>query len=784
MNPSKMFHNPYHFVPVQKGNRIGDRNREEWRKSPGHVSHSIYVDGTLSGRLVCRLETEDPLFIGSEKTRESTKETPGEVSNFELGDRPAIPATALRGLVSSIAEAASNSAMRVLDDRFYSFRKTMRDESLSAIGMVVQLGENYFILPLTLPTMERVDSRWCLPKSFKGKNSWFPNPALRVHFGGEDNVADSSLMPPSFDLCNPASTVYYGMQLPWQSAKPAPAWDKEGLLSVPGVAHARGAALIGQQAVLEYGDDLPKPWEDWMETKSGWVKGVVRVLGVWGGRQMPLSDPQNHRGKYHELFLPCAGVIESTFAGVKSRIPGQFKQALQRLRPIPADVVRVFQTTADERAEATKDDTAVAPYQPITTPRQAPKSLAPKNPHLFRLKSGDLVYFRPHPVRNEVAEISLSSIWRGCVNYTDEQNEQKAATTYVFLERGVEDPELVPLNPRRAQVTLAEQMFGFVEADPCNARGKRAIDALASRIRFTDARAEARPQNDYYLPKVTLKILDSPKPPCPTLYFRTRSGTQAPYIDKSQFSPATHVPQGRKFYLHRQQGHGAPAEPWRSRYSQPTTDHPSMRQHVRIRPIQPRRAFWFAVDFDNLTRDELGLLIYSLRPSQNFRHKLGMGKPIGLGKVRIDLQGLFQVDRRHRYGAEGLLSESRYAGKWLTPDVAPARPAIDTQLFRREATCACGNLDAGLVPSALRSALRANLVSNGGEARLKSLERIGETVPNLPVCYPIYGNQDPYSERDLYKWFSRHVRERKPQALPPLDECDGLPALSSIVVQA
>ena len=40
------------------------------------------------------------------------------------------------------------------------------------------------------------------------------------------------------------------------------------------------------------------------------------------------------------------------------------------------------------------------------------------------------------------------------------------------------------------------------------------------------------------------------------------------------------------------------------------------------------------VDFDNLSPRELGLLLYALKPAEGFRHKLGMGKPIGLGGVR------------------------------------------------------------------------------------------------------------------------------------------------------
>ena len=64
----------------------------------------------------------------------------------------------------------------------------------------------------------------------------------------------------------------------------------------------------------------------------------------------------------------------------------------------------------------------------------------------------------------------------------------------------------------------------------------------------------------------------------------------------------------------------------------------------------------FHVDFDNLDDTELGLLLYALRPKDTFRHKLGLGKRLGLGSVRIDPLAVFYVDRQQRYGDP---SESR-----------------------------------------------------------------------------------------------------------------------------
>lgn len=57
--------------------------------------------------------------------------------------------------------------------------------------------------------------------------------------------------------------------------------------------------------------------------------------------------------------------------------------------------------------------------------------------------------------------------------------------------------------------------------------------------------------------------------------------------------------------------------------------------------------------FDNLTEAELGLLVAALEPMPGHQHKLRLGKPLGLGTVRLELAQCLVVDR-----------ELRYQGRW------------------------------------------------------------------------------------------------------------------------
>jgi CRISPR-associated protein (TIGR03986 family) len=69
-----------------------------------------------------------------------------------------------------------------------------------------------------------------------------------------------------------------------------------------------------------------------------------------------------------------------------------------------------------------------------------------------------------------------------------------------------------------------------------------------------------------------------------------------------------------------------------------------------IRPVRPGTVFKGRLRFENLTEVELGALltVLQLKPSQ--RHHLGMGKPLGMGSVRIE-PTLRLTDRIARYAS-------------------------------------------------------------------------------------------------------------------------------------
>ena len=92
---------------------------------------------------------------------------------------------------------------------------------------------------------------------------------------------------------------------------------------------------------------------------------------------------------------------------------------------------------------------------------------------------------------------------------------------------------------------------------------------------------------------------------------------------------------GRKFYYHRPQG--ARTTTRRGKYNK------------TVEAVKPRTTFRFSVDYTNLTEDELALLVFAIVLEQEMCHKVGMGKPVGLGSAKIEIVDWKQHNLRVRY---------------------------------------------------------------------------------------------------------------------------------------
>jgi len=315
---------------------------------------------------------------------------------------------------------------------------------------------------------------------------------------------------------------------------------------------------------------------------------------------------------------------------------------------------------------------------------------------------GDIVYYRED--KGAVVEISYSSIWRKAIEGSLHDS---------FKLSGGENA--VSWDVARDSLTPAEAMFGVVEESPDNeVRG--GARNLASRIRFSDAQSE---MPITLQESVMLKVLNSPKPPSPAMYFSDAGGQ---YVPKADLNLSEHAPNGRKRYIpHKFVLDGSKA-PW---VTAGENERPNMK--VRCEPIPKDALFEFTIHFENLSDAELGVLLTALQPNGHptFLHRLGLGKPLGLGHVCIERYSVQTISRTRRYRV-GALDQSRYE-TW--------KGVINTTLVDEKAL-------AGL-----------NMMSDP------------EQLEDIPVCYPfdeadekIEKHQEPYNETDGFQWFSNNDR--------------------------
>jgi CRISPR-associated protein (TIGR03986 family) len=189
--------------------------------------------------------------------------------------------------------------------------------------------------------------------------------------------------------------------------------------------------------------------------------------------------------------------------------------------------------------------------------------------------------------------------------------------------------------------------------------GKR--DAAASRVRFTDAHVpEDKKLNDpalYYDEKVRiLKELASPKLSAAEFYlkrdpktadlwnydyaFRWKRKHNGKVTNKMEMIK-DYNPQirGRKFYWHHLN-----VNPYIEEKDEINPEVVSER-NVAVRPLKKGNVFKFKIYFNHITADELKKLLWVLEiggRNKTQAHKLGMGKPLGLGSASVTVNHIFR----------------------------------------------------------------------------------------------------------------------------------------------
>ncbi|MFN8443272.1 MAG: TIGR03986 family CRISPR-associated RAMP protein [Caldilineaceae bacterium] len=215
--------------------------------------------------------------------------------------------------------------------------------------------------------------------------------------------------------------------------------------------------------------------------------------------------------------------------------------------------------------------------------------------------------------------------------------EQRACTPLDFVPseiRKIDDPP-----------DLVEALFGWVEEPNQPLKGQR-----SGRLSFSDARF-LRNKEGLWLQSApeTLHTLSTPKPTTFQHYLvQDRSYHHDPdrSVSLAHYGTPPHETEirGYKRYWHKGDNPDLAAND-RER------QHPD--QLTRVRPLKAGVEFAFTIRFENLSSVELGALLWVLSlpggdPNKRYYHKLGMGKPLGMGAIEIH-PSLFLDQRQERY---------------------------------------------------------------------------------------------------------------------------------------
>lgn len=288
-----------------------------------------------------------------------------------------------------------------------------------------------------------------------------------------------------------------------------------------------------------------------------------------------------------------------------------------------------------------------------------------------RLAVGQKVFFRERSGTKEVAEIAWSQIWRKSVSANGKNFCGRDFVANI-------DPELVPFSSVRKLISPAEWMFGFAAQErltpSSSTSAERSLTSFAGKLRFSMATSIT--PITLVGPPIRLKILASPKPPSPSMYMHPKlmpPGGKSKFVSKVDLAsnPGNYHANGYKTYPPHARQRFTPATPlgaatrkldisgnfaaeydskanfpWQSTTAENDENN---NQRASVTPIPEGSTFNFSISFDNLSQHELEILAFAIAPHTQYVHRLGMGKPIGLGTVKIRPTKMEICNRLARY---------------------------------------------------------------------------------------------------------------------------------------
>lgn len=702
------FLNPYNFVRyLESGPIPGNASAESrllGRCTP--PPHDRWVG--LKGKIRCEATAVTPVFVAdSECIQEDAKTKHRTYHFFRLNGKKHIPGTTLRGAVRSVFEMVTNSCFGIFGGERLSYRLDTRDARRLVPARIEKEGSEWMLRLLTgtaefeperPPRIQYAASvrRYSAIRPTGRRPQGPPHPPVSLASLDKDAQRLPGIEDPS----------HHGVPC-WavlREVKP-PAWRVLAVAPTREEAEAHKHSLSAKHPTLE--------------VHQGWL----------------CITQQNADNKHSERFF-----FEEAGRTLRVALP---KEARTNYEDLIRDYQERHQRTVRERRD--KGLNPAKPHQVKGTPQEAfsrfilnPNELTAR---LGEVKEGALVY-------------AMISGWR-----SNMQVQFIAPVTVPRVAYQHTIANLLPDHLRRCEeaetLCPACRLFGWVadEKKEGEKEGKKKQKEAAyrGRVRFGNGElTEAGEKQE----AMQLAILGTPKPTTVRFYLVDPTGRPSARAREEQSAGydgnnGKNRLRGRKVYRHHRPN---------PKYLLAAT--PSDQNRTIADAEGPGARFAFTVEFDNLAPVELGALLWALEVGGEGYHRVGYGKPLGLGSLKVDATLQLQdVGRRYRS-----LSDDG----WDKPMAREAQQqyvvAFQQALAERYQTEIKLPVDS---PLGERFAALPNVAD--------LLALVGWQEPTLPVHYPY--SPAPYSQ-GAFEWFVGNKRADGPKIeLALATEDSGLPLI-------
>ena len=544
------FHNPYNFVRTPARDKKVLENSFAGDYDPSNAERcenfSIYWAERYTGEISVKLRTSTPLFITAPGTKRESQQVEG---HYIYDCVKEIPATSLKGMLSSAYEIITNSRYRVFSEKQHSRCLGFRGATDSSLvpGRIREKDGKFYVTLFT--GTSRIGSDKAIGPLYA---AWLP-----AYRGGRSIIPDNIR---NGMYCSDVELGLYSY-----SGKPFKVWS-----------------------VMSIGDINFQPISTNLRNCEETIRanGYVVISGKIFGR------------KHDERFFFNSG--SSTELEISETVRRHYEALIadyQTINHPPNDSGVVFGEHIETRS-------------------------------MRDLKDGDFVYVKTDGVKAEALyPVQIS-------------RKLNPVSPWECLDDSLKPADSI------SKLSPADRLFGWIS--------QNGTGSWKGKIQISSGKYESSDGNpdpvEHFEKHLTLSILGEPNPSQARFYLGNQDGTpqnNGISRDNAAYGKNKHI-RGRKIYIHHTLHYLKKEE--REHYWRPFNAD-GLRREYKLSPepsnqnrsitgwIPAKRTFSFKIRVENLTREELGALLILFSFENECCFRLGYGKPLGFGSVRLSLDG-------------------------------------------------------------------------------------------------------------------------------------------------